>query len=63
MLTGPLGPQGNTGAQGNKGVTGPLGPQGNTGAQGNVGPTGPLGPQWKVMEQKVHKVLKVQQDH
>jgi len=39
-VTGPTGPQGNTGPQG---VTGPTGPQGNTGPQGVTGPTGPQG--------------------
>jgi len=50
-LTGPQGPQGDTGAtgpqgpQGDTGATGPQGPQGDTGATGPQGPQGDTGPQ------------------
>ncbi len=45
QLTGPAGPQGETGPQGEQGPHGPVGPKGDTGAQGPKGETGDTGPQ------------------
>lgn len=45
FLTGPQGPQGETGPQGPQGPQGETGPQGPQGPQGETGPQGPQGQQ------------------
>ena len=42
--TGPVGPNGGRGPEGEKGSSGPTGPDGGQGPKGYLGPSGPPGP-------------------